>query len=167
MERSIVSRLTSALQNRDSLALLEMFDPHAEIRDPLIGVVRRKYARYYSTVPLIFFNKIVLEISDVTEKASKITARWRVILTINENHQKKIESTGSIVIELREGRIYTVDLDFNYWRVLGNLFGLKGYILGSIGSLRKKIRRKAINQIKELLPQEVSGWSNHGAIARF
>lgn len=159
MEGSIVSRLTSSLQNRDSLALLEMFDPYAEIRDPLIGVVRRKYAKYYSIVPFIFFNKITLEFFDLTENASKVTGRWRVILTIDEMYQKRIESTGSIVIELKQGKIYTIDLDFNYWRVLGSLFGLRGYILGSIGSLRKKIRKKAIDQIKELLSQDVSVWS--------
>lgn len=146
----IIQDLYTAFQRKDSAAMQACYAPDARFADPVFPGLNYEETCAMWAMLVSAGKDLELTFSDVALQGNHATANWQAAYTFSATGRKIVNNIKAD-FELRDGKIYRHQDQFNFYRWAQQAFGPTGYLIGWTPFFQKKVQASARRSLEKYM----------------
>lgn len=146
----IIQDFYTAFQQKDSAAMQACYAPDARFADPVFRDLNYKETCAMWAMLVSAGKDLELSFSDVNVQENQASANWQATYTFSATGRKIINNIQAN-FELRDGKIYRHQDQFNFYRWAQQAFGATGYLIGWTPFFQKKVQASARRSLEKYM----------------
>lgn len=146
----IIKDFYTAFQRKDSAAMQACYAPDARFADPVFPSLNYEETCAMWAMLVSAGKDLELSFSDVHLQGDHASANWQATYTFSATG-RKITNNLQANFELRDGKIYRHQDQFNFYRWAQQAFGPTGYLIGWTPFFQKKVQASARRSLEKYM----------------